>query len=77
MMANQLIILWRIARICRDGNITRFRKHYDPKPTVQGRVVEETRPMEVTRQTETRGLVTRAMAKTRKPKEDRMKTQSV
>ena len=51
----------------------RFRKHYEPRLTVQGRVVEETRPMAVTRRTETRGLVTRAMVKMMKIKEGTMK----
>ena len=55
----------------------RFRQHYELRLTVLGRVVEETRPMEVTRLTETQELVTRAMVKTGEIKEDTMKIQSV
>ena len=51
----------------------RFRKHYEPRLTVQGRIVEETRPMAVTRPMEIRGLVTLAMVKIMKIKEDTMK----
>ena len=61
---------------CTDGNIMRYRRHYVLRLVVQGRVVEETHPMEVTRQTETRGLVTRATVKMRKIKGDTMKTPS-
>ena len=55
----------------------RFTKHYEPRLTVLGRVVEETRPMAVTRLMETRGLVTQAMVKIMKIMEDTMKIPSV
>ena len=52
----------------------RYKGLYELRLMVQGRVVEETRPTEVTRQTETRGLVTRAMVRMRKIKGGIMKT---
>ena len=54
----------------------RFRKHYELRLTVQGRAMEETRPMAVTCLIETRGLETRATVKMMKIKEDTMKIPS-
>ena len=54
----------------------RYKRHCALRPMVLGQGVVETRPMEVTRQTETRGMVTRVMARTRKIKGDTMKTPS-
>ena len=55
----------------------RYRRHYVLRLMVLGWVVVETCPTGVTRQMETRGLVTRVMVKTRKIKGDTMKTLSV
>ena len=55
----------------------RYKGLYGLRLMAQGRVAEETRPMEVTRQTETRGLVTRAMVRMRKIKGDTMKIPNV
>ena len=55
----------------------RCRRHYALRPMAQGQGVVETRPMEVTRQTETRGLVTRVVVRMRKIKGDTMKIPSV
>ena len=55
----------------------RYKGLYELRLMVQGRVAVEIRPMEVTRQTETRGLVTRAMVRMRKIKGDIMKIPSV